>query len=266
MLINIVILFIKDLLPIFILLCLLKTCVAPNTLSSKNLYITLVLSLIGIITTFHLLPSMSELFGGVGIEVIQSIELLIIYLCLLFSSSYMVTQDKLTIIQSNLVIISTVLFTVINASQFIVFIDSYVVNSDSIKNIIVGLAIGFGICLSFSSLLYFLVHWLIKNKSRFIIYLIWALFLSGHISQVINLLQQVNITQSSGALWDTSNIVKDSSEYGHLLNTLFGYEASPSYEFVMLYALSLLLFFGYFILLSKRQYTVDSSKEKWHVL
>lgn len=268
MLINIVILFIKDLLPIFILLCLISTSVAPNVLSTNKLFIAIVMSFIGVFATFHFLPIMSELFGGVGIEVIQSIELLAIYCCLLFSSSYMVTQDKLTALQCKLIIIGIVLFTVINASQFIVFIDSYIVNSDSIKNIIVGLAIGFGICLSFSALLYFSMHWLIKKGSRVIIYLIWSLFLSGHISQVINLLQQVDIIQSSEALWDSSNMVKDSSEYGHLLNTLFGYEASPSFEFVMLYAVSLLLFVGYFniVLFLKRQCSIDSTEEKSHVL
>lgn len=268
MLINVVILFIEDLLPVFILLCLINTSVAPNFLSTNKLFIALIMSFIGVYANFHFLPSMSELFGGVGIEVIQSIELLFIFCCLLFSSSYMVTQDKLTKLQCNLIIVSIVLFTVINASQFIVFLDSYIVNSESIRNIIVGLAIGFGICLSFSALLYFSMLWFIKKESHFIIYLVWALFLSGHISQIINLLQQVDIIQSSGALWDSSNMVKDSSEYGHLLNTLFGYEASPSFEFVMLYAVSLLLFIGYFIIILflKRQCSIDSTEEKSHVL
>ncbi|WP_085297195.1 FTR1 family protein [Cognaticolwellia mytili] len=263
MLINIVILFIKDLLPIFILLCLLNTSVAPSVLSKNRLFTALVLSFVGVFATFHFMPTMSELFGGVGIEVIQSIELLLIYFCLLFSSSYLVTQNKLTKFQCNLIIMAIVLFTVVNASQFIVFLDSYIVNSESIRNIIVGLVIGFGICLSFSALMYFSMLWFVKKGKLFIIYFIWSLFLSGHISQIVNLLQQVDIIQSSGALWDSTNIIKDSSEYGHMLNTLFGYEASPSFEFVVLYAVSLLLFLSYFIfVLLKRQCPVDQIKEK----
>lgn len=264
MLINIVILFIRDLLPIFILLCLINTSVAPNVISNSKLFITLIMSLIGVFMTFYFLPSMSEIWGGGGIEIIQTIELFIIYFCLLFSGSYMITQDKLSTLQCILIIIGIVLFNVINASQFIVFLDSYVVNSESIRNIIVGLAIGLGICLSFSALLYFSFLWLIKKESYFITYFIWALFLSGHISQIINLLQQVDIIQSSGALWDSSKIVKDSSEYGHLLKTLFGYEASPSFEFVLLYIISLLLFIGYFdiVLLLKRQCSIDSAEGK----
>jgi high-affinity iron transporter len=264
MLINFVILFIKDLLPIFILLCFVSTCVAPKNISLIKCNITLVLSFIGIYLTFYFLSSMSELFDGLGIEVIEAIELLIIYFCLLFSSSYLITQDKLTTAQCNSIIMAIVLFTTINASQFIVFIDSYIVNSESIRNVFIGLAIGFGICLSFSALLYFSLLWLMRTRSHFIIYLMWALFLSGHVSQIINLLQQVDIIESSGVLWDSSNMVKDSSEYGHLLNSLFGYEARPSSEFIMLYTASLLIFISYFIFvfLSKRQCSIDSTKEK----
>lgn len=264
MLINFVILFIKDLLPIFILLCFVSTCVAPKYISLIKCNITLVLSFIGIYLTFYFLSSMSELFDGIGIEVIEAIELLIIYFCLLFSSSYLITQDKLTTVQCNSVIMAIVLFTIINASQFIVFIDSYIVNSESIRNVFIGLAIGFGICLSFSALLYFSLLWLIRKRSHFMIYIVWSLFLSGHVSQIINLLQQVDIVQSSGVLWDSSNVVKDSSEYGHLLNTLFGYEARPSSEFIMLYTASLLIFISYFIFvfLSKRQCSIDSTKGK----
>ena len=264
MLINFVILFIKDLLPIFILLCFVSTCVAPKNISLIKCNITLVLSFIGIYLTFYFLSSMSELFDGLGIEVIEAIELLIIYFCLLFSSSYLITQDKLTTAQCNSIIMAIVLFTTINASQFIVFIDSYIVNSESIRNVFIGLAIGFGICLSFSALLYFSLLWLMRTRSHFIIYLMWALFLSGHVSQIINLLQQVDIIESSGVLWDSSNMVKNSSEYGHLLNTLFGYEARPSSEFIMLYTASLLIFISYFIFvfLSKRQCSIDSTKEK----
>jgi len=256
MLINLVILFIKDLLPIFILLCLVSTCVAPNIISTNKLIITLTMSMLGVFMTFHLLPNMSELFDGIGIEVIETMELFIIYLCLLFSSSYMLTKNKLTTLQCNLIIIGIVLFIVINTSHFIVFLDSYMANNDSIQNIIVGLIIGFGICLSFSALLYFSLIWAVKKEYKFLTFFMWAFFLSGHVSQVINLLQQVDIIQSSGALWDSSNIVKDSSEYGHLLHTLFGYEASPSPEFIILYLASLLIFLGLFFIipLSNRQY------------
>jgi high-affinity iron transporter len=264
MLINFVILFIKDLLPIFILLCFVSTCVAPKNISLIKFNITLVLSFTGMFLTFHFLSTMSELFDGIGIEVIEAIELVIIYFCLLFGSSYLINQDKLTTAQCNSIIIAIVLFTIINASQFIVFTDSYIVNSESIRNVFVGLAIGVGICLSFSALLYFSLLWLIRIRSHFIIYIVWSLFLSGHVSQIINLLQQVDIVQSSGVLWDSSNVVKDSSEYGHLLNTLFGYEARPSPEFIMLYTASLLIFISYFIFvfLSKRQCSIDSTKGK----
>ena len=268
MLINVVILFIKDLLPIFILLCLIGTNTPKNTISMKSVLAIVLISCVGVFISFNTLPLVSELFDGLGVEIIQSIELLLVYICLLFGSGYIVNQHKLTLWQSNLMIIGTALFVVINSTQFILFLDSYMTNGDAIKNTTIGLVIGLGICLSFSALLYFLMCWFIDKAYYFLTYFIWAVFITGNLSQLINLLQQVDIIEGSGAIWDSSQFVKDSSEYGHLLTTLFGYEASPSFEFIMLYVISLLVFLIYFLKQSssKRQCEIDSAKENEDVL
>ncbi|OUR77937.1 hypothetical protein A9Q75_14570 [Colwellia psychrerythraea] len=259
MLINTVILFIKDLLPIFVLLCLVSTCITPNRVPHEKLVYVCFSSVVGIFAKFYYLPMMGELFDGMGIEVIKTLELVLVYFCLLIGCSSLLTQNMIAAHQSNLTIVGLVIFTVINASEFIIFLDSYLANSQSIRDVVAGLSIGLGICLSFSALLYFSLHWFIKKEFFTLLYVVWALFLSGQISQVVNLLQQVDIIKSSGALWDSTKLVKDSSEYGHLLKTLFGYEAGPSLEFIMLYTASLLLFIvTFFIKSSKKQhYDID---------
>jgi high-affinity iron transporter len=223
-----------------------------------------VFSAMGIITSYYFMPAMGELFDGIGIEVIQTIESILAYFCLLFASSYLITQNKLTKCQSHLIIIGMVLFIIINASVFIFFLDSYMANKESVKNIMAGLAIGLGICLSFSALLYFLLAWFIKQEFYVLTYIFWGLFLSGQISKIVNLLQQVDIIQSTTPLWNSSHIVKDSSEYGQLLKTLFGYEASPSMEFIILYAVSLILIFCYFLVTSSTrfQHNIERNKEE----
>ena len=259
MLINTMILFIKDLLPIFVLLCLVSTCITPNRVPHKKLLYVCFSSVVGIFATFYYLPMMGELFNGMGIEVIKTLELVLVYFCLLIGCSSLLAKKMITAHQSNLIFVGAIIFTVINASEFILFIDSYLANSQSIRDVVAGLSIGLGICLSFSALLYFSLHWFIKKEFFILLYVVWALFLSGQISQVVNLLQQVDIIKSSGALWDSTKLVKDSSEYGHLLKTLFGYEAGPSLEFIMLYTVSLLLFIvTFFIKSSKKQhYDID---------
>ncbi len=268
MLINTVILFIKDLMPIFVLLCLVSTCIAPNRISYIKLLYVFFASVVGIFATFYFLPVMGELFDGIGIEVIKTFELVFVYFCLLIGCSSLLTKNTIAALQSNLIIVGLVIFTVINASEFIVFLDSYLANSQSIRDVVAGLSIGLGICLSFSALVYFSLHWFIKKELFTLLYIVWALFLSGQISQVVNLLQQVDMIKSSAALWDSSNLVKDSSEYGHLLKTLFGYEASPSLEFIMLYAASLLLFIVTFFIKSQRKVKnkCDRAKENENVV
>ena len=61
MLINTVILFLKDLLPIFILFCLLKANSANVVISKKVIFIILLLSIFGVIATFKLLPSIGDM-------------------------------------------------------------------------------------------------------------------------------------------------------------------------------------------------------------
>ncbi|RHW77208.1 hypothetical protein [Colwellia sp. RSH04] len=258
MLINTVILFIKDLLPIFVLLCLISTCIAPNRVTNKKRLYVCLSSVVGIFATFYYLPMMGELFDGMGIEIIKTLELGVVYFFLLIGCSSLLSQNTIAAHQSNLTIVGLIIFTVINASEFITFLDSYLTSRQSIKDVVAGLSIGLGICLSFSALLYLSLHWFIKKEFFIFVYIAWALFLSGQISQVVNLLQQVDILKSSGALWDSTKFVKDSSEYGHLLKTLFGYEASPSLQFILLYTASLLLFIVIFFIKSSKKHHCDN--------
>lgn len=261
MLINTVILFLKDLLPIFIILCFLKAN-NTNVIISKNAIILIVsLSMFAIIATFKLLPSMNELWEGIGIEVIQTIEILLVYFFLVFSYSSTTVKKHPSVTQLYLILSAIVIFIALNASVFIVFLDSYITNTDSIKNIIAGLAIGLGICLSFSSLFLFLLFWLNRNKYYFVTYSFWAFFLTGQVSQVISLMQQVDIIQSSEALWDSSTLVEDKSEYGNLLNSLFGYEARPSSELITLYLGSLFVFYIYFFIHKRDKYSETKNSD-----
>ena len=259
MLINTVILFLKDLLPIFILLCLLKVNNANAVISKKVIFIIVLLSIFGVIATFKLLPLIGEMWDGTGIEILQTIEVLLVYVLLVFSYSNVALSKYSSVKQLYFISSAIVIFVTLNTSVFIVFLDSYITSSEFIKHIIAGLAIGLGICLSFSFLMYFLLVWLNKKQRYLVTYTFWALFLTGQLSQIINLLQQVDIIKSRAALWNSSTLVEDSSEYGHLFNTLFGYEARPSSEFITLYLGSLLVLYGYFFI--QLRHKISESKQ-----
>jgi high-affinity iron transporter len=256
MLINTVILFIRDLLPIFILFCFFISTLRGGDIYKKTWLYIVFSSVLGIFITFYFYSVLSDLFDGFGIEIIKTIALILFYACLLFGGAFLVNQQSLTLLKQRIIIAGLVLFIIITASEFIVFLNSYITNTQSLRDIAAGLSIGLGICFSFSALFYFLLSWLKRKKNFTVLFCFLALFLSGQISQVVNLLQQVDIITNSEALWNSSNIIKDSSEYGHLFKTLLGYEASPSLEFVMFYALSLVIFFIIF-------YTNTSKKFKF---
>lgn len=263
MLINTVILFIRDLLPIFVLLCFIFSCLDINHLSKMNWLMVFFINVLGVFAVFYFYPSLAELFDGFGVEISKTFALILVYVCLVFSCSLLVIQQSITSLQHRIMLLGVVIFIIINTSEFLVFLNSYISNTQSISDILAGLSMGLGICLSFSALLYFLLNWLKRKSMSLILYSLLALFLSGQISQVVNLLQQIDIVTSSEAIWDSSNIVKDSSEYGHLFKTLFGYEASPSLEFLMVYAASLIIFsITYFI---KASINIKSKSVAWEV-
>ena len=260
MLINTVIIFLKDLLPIFILLGLLKANTPDAIVSNRPILQILSISILGVMATFSLLPSISELWEGAGIEIIQTIAYTLVYVCLVFSCSYIFENKGPSQKQYYVISFGLLIFIILKASIFIVLIEGYLINNESIKNIIAGLSIGLGLCLSFSFLLFFLLVWLNNNNKYYLVtYSFWALFLTGQVSQIVTLLQQVDLIKSSEVLWDSSFIIEDKSEYGHLLNTLFGYEARPSVEFILLYLGSLLVIFSY--LFTHRYYQIERNKK-----
>lgn len=248
MLINTIILFLKDLLPSFILLCFIGAVVAPSMVKPKQILLLTGSVIVGVLLTFFSLSHVGDLYDGRGIEVIQTIELLCAYLCLVVSSTLLVTKQPLSTGINIVLTVGITLLIVVNSNEFVVFLNSYIERSGLARNIVAGLVMGLGICLSFSALLYFLLVWLRDNQLPMVTYLLWSLFLSGQVSQVVKLLQQVDLLSSSHALWNTLHIVKDSSEYGQLLKTAFGYEARPSVEFVIFYLASLLFIIIYYVL------------------
>jgi len=242
MLINTVVLFLRDLLPIFLLLCLLKAYLAPNSFSAKVMLTLMLLSFIGMWLVFYWLPAISELYDGSGLELLQSLSIVISYIFLSMASFMAIYSSRFDKLHLILLLLGAAATFVIKGSLFIIFLEGYLTRNESNGVIFAGLTIGLGVCASFSALLYFFLEWLIKRGLNLIVFLFWALFLSGHLSQIIRLLAQVNIIESNEPLWDSNAFIKDSSEYGQLLNTTVGYEATPSELFLVTYLSSFFLF------------------------
>ncbi|TKB45443.1 hypothetical protein [Thalassotalea mangrovi] len=240
MLVNTIILFLRDLLPIFILLGIIAVVFKHLTFSLTFVVITLCCASAGVIGYFHLLPALSDAYMGSGIELSQVILILISMVSLL--TAYVLSRiESHSRIQKVFLLFAITAFVIVRASAFIIFLDGYLMKQEFTSNIIVGIALGTGICLSLVALLYFLLLWLQASKLAFTVTLLFALFIAGQVAHSSIILHQINLIDSSIRLWDSSPVIRDASEYGHFFKALLGYEARPTLVFALSYLLTVLL-------------------------
>ena len=252
MLINTVILFIKDVLPVFILLCFIRTLISRDFLSKRRSSLYAIGTLILVYLIFSRIELISDIFDGGGIEVLNSVTNLTLYFCLIFVSVAYIKETRPSNAQGLMLLFVLTVYTAVNFSEFFLFFSTLWLNQQDISIILVGSSFGLGICISFS-VLFELALKAIKVRNRFFLFSLWAFYLAGIAANSLYHLQQIDFLSSGKQLWDTSHIVSDSSEYGYLLKTLFGYTSAPTSKYLIIYivtiSISMLI---YFILVNQK--------------
>ncbi|MCI2284161.1 hypothetical protein L3081_13200 [Colwellia sp. MSW7] len=236
MLINTVILFLQNALPIFVITTLLLISFSTKELALISIKWIISGVIFTAVTTFILsnnLENISQTFDGMGVELFLSFGYLLIYL---FSIFLFVFNDKHYTKQLGFLVLYII--TAINGSHFIIYLANYWTQAQQVESMVLGIILGGGICLSISILLYFLLksadHNLYFQTSKYFL----LLFSLGQLMHAIVLLQQVDILSSSRPLWDSSRLITEDSEVGQLLTVLFGYESTPSLLQVIIYIIA----------------------------
>lgn len=239
MLINTVILFLRDALPIFVLVSYLYAYLPANKLW---LWLALMagalLSLI-YITQFQVI---SQWFDGKGIELSVWLSQLLLYLLALVLAYGLGRNwglNRLTITWVAGFMVSLTLMS--KGSNFIVYFEGFWRQSDVLQSMLLGTFLGLGICLSLSVLLYLAAQWLQARFGPWAIWLLIFIFVTGQLVSAIPLLVQVDIIDATSIAWNTQHLLSNELEFGHLFKVLFGYQASPSYTQVVVYVLALML-------------------------
>ena len=239
MIINTVVLFLRDLLPIFILLCYLTVFLDNKKLRVVYGTWTLVLGLTWTILFFIIAEIVSEWLDGAGIEIFRVSLIIASYLCLIFIEQLLKQPNSVKVL--GILFLGTVSFITLKASSFVIFFNVFSQQSDNLLNIIVGCFVGLGICISFSALFIFFLIELQRSKLRTFVNVLWYLFLAGQLCHTIAFLSQIDFISLGTPVFNLDEYIKDSSEYGHILSTLFGYESSPSKTFIFVYLVAFML-------------------------
>jgi high-affinity iron transporter len=241
MLINTVILFLRDALPVFIFMSLLASLGHASLTEKKPLAIALASGALGALIIVNSANYISHLFDGAGMELLTSLITMMFYLlasCLVV----LLDQGRAPVQILGAIIFSAILLTTsINGASFLVFLTGYWSQYGTAQPLILGIVLGLGISTSFSILLYFLLGWLRSIGLRNAHHVLIVLFAAGQLAQTVNLLSQVDVITDSPNLWDTGQLISDNSEAGYVLASLFGYEASPSLVQVLVNITAVLL-------------------------
>ncbi|WP_166424346.1 high-affinity iron transporter [Paraglaciecola sp. 20A4] len=228
MLINTVVLFLRDALPVFVLLSMLRVYAGTDwRYLLRGLGMGLCFSIV-VVANQH---TVSQWYQGAGYELLKCVTLIAAYL---LAARMVIKKGKGFGLLATLIV---AIFVVPRSADFSVFVVGFWFQKDALSPILFGTTLGLGICISVAILVDVLFSSL--NKPG-ITRCAFALFIAGQVANVVLLLQQIDWLTDPGPLWNINDVIADESEYGHLLKVLLGYEAAPS-SFYLLTLFSALL-------------------------
>lgn len=220
MLINTVILLLRDALPIAILLGLM---LALFPLERKPLGWVIGGSLAGTLLLVFTRNTVSQWVDGTGYELLS----VLLYAVTFAAMLRLLYQQT---VNSRAQLVMAVSLISLHLADFAVYVVAFSTRDATTTSLLVGSILGIGICASVSVLLYI---FLTPHRAIRGLQVLLVVFVAGHVAESTQLLQQVDFMQESSAMWDSRQFVSDESEYGHLLNALFGYQARPDREYVL---------------------------------
>ncbi len=232
MLINSVILFLRDALPVFILLGILWSF---RLSYGRHIIGAFAFGILLSLFTYWNISWLSEQFEGAGYELLTCVFLAITYM--LCSTFYIAFETLQSHTKRWLLMLSWVCVLIPNGSSFVVYFAGYWSMDNYGVSLPIGTILGLGICTSVAVLAFLGLSLVNHNRIQLLVLLI---FVCGQAAQIIALLQQIDWISGDARVWDTSNIISDESEYGHLLSALVGYEATPTAYYLGVYLVLLL--------------------------
>jgi len=232
MLINTVVLFLRDTLPIFLLLSVL---LALPGVSRLSLVWRIASLLVTAAMTYSYLGVISQLAEGAGFELLKSLLLVTAWIGICTLVIFPLARCYLVSVGITLLVLGIGLP---NSLHFMVyFVSELSRNSDSTL-LFLGTTIGLGISISIAILLNIALTHFLSHKATFFF---TTVFVAAQVANIALLLEQIDILPTPQQVWDSSQIINDNSEYGHLLNALIGYEATPSMSYIMLFIFTLVV-------------------------
>ncbi len=239
MLINTLILFLREALPVFIITTLLLVCGVERKMNRQSIVIGLVLGLLFSVLFLSMADGLAVNFDGAGLELLMSSGYFVIYFLLVSLALIKCMQAKRSVIWIFCIVAVLLITESLHGMKFLIYITGYWSIYGAAPALLIGSFLSVGICMSLSVLVYFSLSYCDRNLHRLTSTYILILFASGQLIHATNLLMQVDYFPSSRAIWDTNFLLDESSEMGQLFTAFFAYDATPSFHQLLVYLIAL---------------------------
>ena len=268
MLINTVILFLRDALPIFVISIILISMLQQQGIKLQWYYPAL---LTGVMLSLILLNTTDEVahtLDDTGREWFYACLYIVCYfISLLLLSQLAIVKRPLSAGRLTLIRLCAMALTVIvmtlNGANFLIYITGFWYQNNASNALVAGVTLGVGICASIAVLLYFLMAF-IERYCRLIREVLLIVFSVGLLIKATKLLIQIDVLPGNSLLWDSNYLITENSELGQLFTVFFGYDATPTLLQLLLYISAIVIAFALIFFsstLSKSKRTIVSHKE-----
>ena len=258
MLLNIIVIVLRETLEASILISVMLSIGRHYRLGISWLFIALVAGLIG--ATFYALNlgSISDMFDYVGQEVVNASLQYTIYCFLLVICVAQYHGSSKCVRHLPMLMGAAVAIAIVReGGELVVFYSGFLQAGANFSNAATSGFIGLAIGMSAGALCFYALAALSSLQVRKAHAISLCLIAGGMVLQATQLLIQADWINASTAIWDSNWLLPESSVTGQIAYAVFGYEATPSLLELSVYLNALLIMPG-LVLLSKK-WLVDPS-------
>ncbi|MEX2129873.1 MAG: FTR1 family protein [Pseudohongiellaceae bacterium] len=236
-----VIIFLREILEAMMIVSVLLASSSVLRIPRKWVGLALLIGLAGAGLYALMFSRISDAFEGVGQEVINAILLFAICVSLAVYANFIVSRIRSPVSRfpqwpGVVAIIFAVGCAITREGvELYIYLSGYAQGPEALLPIILGGTLGSGIGLSLGALIYIAVVSLSRFRSLLISCMLMIPVAAGMASQASNYLMQADLLTAQMPLWDSSNLISETSIPGELLYAIFSYEATPTPFQVMIY-------------------------------
>jgi len=244
MLINSVGIILREVLEASLIMSVLLALSHLNQLSKSWCVNAIIMGIVGAILYAVNLATISELYDGLGQEVVNICLYLLVFIFVLIIVKTLSQKQNAKLFVFSMIGCVTAAI-VREGSEIIIYLNGFSSIPELFMPVLIGGAIGAGIGLSVGVFFYYLIINLSVLNAYCFSLAILILVAGGLISQTTQLLLQADLVPSQSVIWDSSWLVSEHSLVGQILFALIGYEATPTLLQVVLYVVSMVITTGF---------------------